>query len=107
MRVLVTGASGFVGQHLVNVLVERGDEVVAWGFSDAVAAEGAIVDLRDAEAPDRHNLRGLEAVVHLAGLAQASRSFTEPAGYVATNTAMEINSSRRSSGRGAFRACWW
>lgn len=91
MRVLVTGASGFVGQHLVNVLTERGDEVIAWGFSDTPAAAGVIVDLRDAEAPRRHDLGNLEAVVHLAGLAQVSRSFTEPAAYLATNTAMQIN----------------
>ena len=60
------------------------------GFLSDTAAEG-VVDLRDAEAPGKHDLRGLEAVVHLAGLAQASRSFTEPSAYVATNTTMEIN----------------
>ena len=33
-RVLVTGASGFVGRHVVDRLSERGDEVVATGSGD-------------------------------------------------------------------------
>ena len=28
MKVLVTGAAGFIGSHLVNHLVQRGDEII-------------------------------------------------------------------------------
>lgn len=36
MRALVTGGSGFVGRHLVDALVARGDEVVVWDEVDPV-----------------------------------------------------------------------
>jgi GDP-4-dehydro-6-deoxy-D-mannose reductase len=91
MRVLVTGASGFVGRHLVRVLIERGDEVVAWGFSDSQVPDGSTVDLLDSTAIGRHDLRDLDGVIHLAGLAEAWRSFAEPARYVTTNVEMQIN----------------
>jgi nucleoside-diphosphate-sugar epimerase len=35
MRVVVTGASGFIGSHLVDRLLERGDEVHAWVRRDS------------------------------------------------------------------------
>lgn len=91
MRVLVTGASGFVGRHLTRSLGEHGDEVIAWGFTDTPRADGVVLDLLDPDAPGTQDLRDLDAVIHLAGLAQAGPSFTEPARYVSTNTAMEIN----------------
>lgn len=91
MRVLVTGASGFVGRHLTRALAEHGDEIIAWGFTDTPHADGAVLDLLDPDAPGTQDLRNLDAVIHLAGLAQAGPSFTEPARYVSTNTAMEIN----------------
>ena len=49
MRVLVTGAAGFLGGHLVDMLVERGDEVRAM--------------VRPIENADRlHKLPGVEII---------------------------------------------
>ncbi|HHH28278.1 MAG TPA: NAD(P)-dependent oxidoreductase, partial [Polyangiaceae bacterium] len=67
---LVTGACGFVGRHLVDALVERGDEVVASdvatsGPRDDVRYEK--VDLRDPEAVNAL-VRGVDVVFHSASV---------------------------------------
>ena len=90
MRVLVTGADGFVGQHVVAALLARGHDVTG-GIRDEApllttltAEEAARVtwssfDLRVA-ASVRRMVRGAEpeAVVHLAGIASVSHSWREP-----------------------------
>lgn len=70
MKVLVTGASGFIGRPLVRRLVAHGHRVrgLARRADVAAALPGAEVelgDMRDAGAVDRAT-RGMDAVVHLA-----------------------------------------
>jgi len=68
--ILLTGASGFVGQHMVDSLLRRGDRVVALDMcASAPFPEGVerlVLDLRDAS-----SLKALprvwDGVVHLAG----------------------------------------
>jgi nucleoside-diphosphate-sugar epimerase len=82
MRILVTGAAGFVGSHLVEALLEQGEEVVGVdAFSsyydpdrkrrhlDAVAQDRAfsLVDADLNEADLGGLLDGVEVVYHLAG----------------------------------------
>lgn len=72
MKVLVVGASGFIGRRLVAALRERGDEVVAAGRSAArlkKAVPGAACLEWDpmAEAFPAAALDGVDGVVHLAG----------------------------------------
>jgi dihydroflavonol-4-reductase len=74
-RTLVTGATGFIGSHVVKLLVERGDEVCALvrPSSRLDALEGLAVknlrgDIRDRRAV-RRAMRGMERVFHVAGTA--------------------------------------
>jgi dihydroflavonol-4-reductase len=72
-RTLLTGATGFIGSHVVRLLVERGDEVTvtARAQSDLSVLEGFPVrivraDIRDRSAI-RRAMRGTERVFHIAG----------------------------------------
>ena len=74
MRVLVTGAAGFIGQHVVRLLEERGDQVralVAPGESAEPLAERQC-EVQTCDIRDLPTLlqvtRGCDAVVHLAAL---------------------------------------
>lgn len=69
MRVLVTGASGFVAPHLIRALTERGDTVVASARAADRIPDGPGVDALplDLGAPlDGVQLPAVDAVVHLA-----------------------------------------
>jgi nucleoside-diphosphate-sugar epimerase len=71
-RVLVTGASGFIGRHLCRALVERGDEVTALvrpgSARGALEALGCRFAEGDMMRPDTLNVAGSDLVFHLAGM---------------------------------------
>ncbi|HKJ93071.1 MAG TPA: NAD-dependent epimerase/dehydratase family protein [Longimicrobiales bacterium] len=76
-RVLITGATGFVGSHLVSALARSHLQVRALvrstsdvGHLDALGIERAEADLRDAPALKRA-VRDADIVFHLAGLTRA------------------------------------
>lgn len=69
MRVVVTGAGGFVGRHLVRALLARGDSVAAIDSHAAGVPRGAQVfagDLADADVQRAALAAGCDALVHLA-----------------------------------------
>src|SRR5256885_1767247 len=103
MRVLVTGAAGFIGSHLVERLLVRGDRVIGIdNFDPFYAAVEKQRNLRVARANEQFQfiegdildrerlvtlLRGeaIEAIVHLAAKAGVRPSLEDPTGYVRTN----------------------
>ncbi|NGY03631.1 NAD-dependent epimerase/dehydratase family protein [Solimonas terrae] len=85
--VAVTGATGFIGRHLVPALARAGWQVRILVRRDPAGTdwrdlgiESVAGDLRDREAR-RQLVRGADAVVHLAGLIKAP----DTAGYMAVN----------------------
>jgi nucleoside-diphosphate-sugar epimerase len=88
MRSVVTGGAGFIGSHLIEALVARGDDVVCVERPGASKRwlEDLPVVIRDhgLEDPERliATLDGADVVYHLAGLTEARR----PADYYRVNT---------------------
>jgi UDP-N-acetylglucosamine/UDP-N-acetyl-alpha-D-glucosaminouronate 4-epimerase len=84
MKVLVTGGSGFIGSHIVDALIESGDEVrVLDDFSTGVRenvhadAELMVESVADPEAVARA-VAGTELVFHVGALGAVSRSVADP-----------------------------
>jgi len=82
-RILVTGASGFLGRNLVEAIIQSGHEPVAWVHREASANDlrelGLEVHVGDLSATDafRKPWLGVSTVVHLAGVvAPYSRTST-------------------------------
>lgn len=104
-KVLVTGADGFIGSHLVERLQAEGSNVRAfvfynsfnsWGWLDSLAREQLdrieIVcgDVRDAGCVEAA-VRGCDVVLHLAALIAIPFSYLAPEAYVDTNIKGTLN----------------
>ncbi|WP_067716054.1 NAD-dependent epimerase/dehydratase family protein [Nocardia yamanashiensis] len=93
MRVLVTGAAGYLGRAVVSALATAGHQPVAMVRTPAEpipdAAETRTADLLSL-ATLVSALEGIDAVCHLAGLTRARESLTDPLPYFRVNTAGAI-----------------
>lgn len=105
MKVLLTGADGFIGSHLAEGLVRDGHEVTAlvvynsldsWGWLDTapqdIVSQMQIVsgDIRD-PAQMMSLVEGQDAVLHLAALIAIPFSYVAPDLYVQTNVQGTLN----------------
>jgi dTDP-glucose 4,6-dehydratase len=105
MKILVTGADGFIGSHLVEALVRSDNQVRAfvlynsfnsWGWLDhcAVDVRGQFEvfcgDVRDPHGV-KQAMQGCDAVVHLAALIAIPYSYHSPDTYVDTNIRGTLN----------------
>jgi UDP-glucuronate 4-epimerase len=109
MRVLVTGAAGFIGFHTAKVLLDRGDEVIGFDnlnpYYDVALKEARLAQLEPrngfhfikGDLADRAAMERLFAehrpdrVVHLAAQAGVRHSLTHPHDYIRSNIDGFIN----------------
>jgi GDP-4-dehydro-6-deoxy-D-mannose reductase len=96
-KILVTGATGFVGKHLVESLLSKSEnEVIGTFRSDPGTTPEKLtlekVDLHDQEATNALIEKYQpEFVYHLAGLPSAAESFKKPAETITNNIIAEVS----------------
>ncbi len=105
VKVLVTGADGFIGSHLTEELVKKGYEVKAFAFYNSFNTWGWLdsldkdvmkhVEVFTGDIRDPHGVKtamnGCEAVFHLAALIGIPFSYHSPDAYVDTNIKGTLN----------------
>ena len=102
MKALVTGGAGFIGSHLVELLIGRGhdvtvvDNLITGRLSNLKSVSGnahlrfSEVDIRDADSLSQL-FCDVDWVFHLAGLADIVPSIEMPAQYFSTNVTGTFN----------------
>jgi UDP-glucose 4-epimerase len=87
MTVLVTGASGLIGRHTVDLLLERGEQIrtLQRGPAGDPRVEHVSADVRTDLAALCAAARGCRGVVHLAGRGDVGESRRDPVGYAQLN----------------------
>lgn len=96
-KILVTGATGFIGSHLVETLIDKGFNVVAfdrynpnnhWGWLENSKYKNDVDvmlgDIRDYDSVLKA-MNGCDTVFHLAALIGIPYSYISPKAYIETN----------------------
>ena len=95
MSILVAGGAGYIGAHVVRLLLERGEEVVvvddlSYGTPERVKGAALVeLDVASGQAPETlaevMGSRGVTAIIHFAARKQVGESVERPAWYYQQN----------------------
>jgi len=115
MKVLVTGADGFIGSHLTELLLEKGYQVRAlsyynsfnyWGWLEEIS-ENKNLEIVTGDIRDPHFCKKIvsdvEIVFHLAALIAIPYSYIAPDSYVDTNIKGTLNICQAAKEKGNIR----
>lgn len=98
MHILVCGGAGYIGSHMVRLLLERGHEVtvldnLSTGYRDAVTGgRFEFGDLGDPQVIDRVlQSSTFDAVMHFAAFIRVEESVAQPGKYFQNNFANTLN----------------
>jgi len=114
-RVLVTGADGFIGSHLTEMLIDKGYKVTAlaqynsfndWGWLDKISCKESVEvitgDIRDPHFC-KHITQDIDNIFHLAALIAIPYSYVAPDSYVDTNIKGTLNICQAAKENGVQR----
>jgi NAD dependent epimerase/dehydratase len=114
-RILVTGADGFIGSHLVEMLVAEGYQVKAlsqynssnnWGWLEEVNCKDQI-EVLSGDIRDPHYckliIKDVDIIFHLAALIAIPYSYVAPDSYVDTNIKGTLNICQAAKENGNIR----
>ena len=114
-RCLVTGADGFIGSHLTELLLESGYQVRAlscynsfnyWGWLESLASKPNL-EIVTGDVRDPHFVKfimqDMDVVFHLAALIAIPYSYHAPDSYIDTNVKGTLNICQAARGLGNIR----
>jgi len=114
-KVLITGADGFIGSHLTELLFKKGCKVKAlsqynsfnnWGWLEDVSCKGDIEiftgDIRDLSYC-KYITKNVDIIFHLAALIAIPYSYVSPSSYVETNINGTLNICQAAKENGNIR----
>lgn len=114
-KVLVTGADGFIGSHLTEMLLEKGCKVKAlsyynsfnnWGWLEDIHANKNL-EIVSGDVRDPHFckeiVKGADIIFHLAALIAIPYSYVAPDSYIDTNVKGTLNICQAAKENGNIR----